>query len=74
MRSLAGVLVHLLAALSVANLSRAADDVRFGRDVLPILSESCFACHGPDEAHREADLRLDIRDSALESQRKTLTR
>lgn len=36
-----------------------ADTVRFNRDVLPILADQCFACHGFDNAKREAGLRLD---------------
>jgi len=48
--------------------STAADDlIHYGRDVRPLLSRYCLACHGPDEAARKADVRLDIRDAATES-------
>jgi hypothetical protein len=41
--------------------------LEFNRDVRPILSENCFACHGPDSAARKADLRLDRRDDAIKA-------
>ena len=54
--SIAVILAFLLNAVSSAS------DIRFNRDVRPILSAKCVACHGPDDAHREADLRLDKED------------
>src|SRR6187401_1993320 len=43
----------------------AADDaVGYRRDILPVLSDRCFKCHGPDSATRKAGLRLDQPDAA----------
>ncbi|MFK5924762.1 MAG: DUF1549 domain-containing protein, partial [Verrucomicrobiota bacterium] len=38
--------------------------VNFSREVLPLLSDRCFHCHGPDDSHRKAELRLDQEDEA----------
>ncbi len=43
----------------------AAEKLDFNRDVRPVLSDNCFACHGFDAKKRKADLRLDVPESAL---------
>lgn len=42
-------------------------DIDFNRDIRPLLSENCFYCHGQDENKREAGLRLDLQQSAIDA-------
>ncbi len=54
----------LIVCLSAARLV-AAPAIDFNRDIRPILSDHCYACHGPDDGKRKAGLRLDQQESAF---------
>ena len=52
--------------LALGTLSTSATpELKFNRDIRPILSENCYQCHGPDSSARKAGLRLDLRDNTL---------
>ncbi len=50
----------LLAVVPALAAQAPVGDLDYGRDVRPILSNTCFACHGPDANKRKANLRLDL--------------
>ena len=58
--SCAFAIVGLLALTAAA---KAADPVKFNRDIRPIMSDTCFRCHGPEKP--KSRFRLDNRESAL---------
>ena len=51
-----------LGSLCAATYAKTID---FQRDIRPVLSDNCFACHGPDSKTRMAGLRLDLKDAAF---------
>lgn len=60
-RSIPGV----LAALLLPATALAQSKIDFNRDIRSILSDKCFACHGPDTTKLKGKLRLDVRDLAV---------
>ena len=55
----------LCLVLTVTGLASAAESVTFNRDIRPILSDKCYACHGPDKGQRKTELRFDNEEGAL---------
>src|SRR5947207_4369738 len=60
---LRGIAMVLLVGCSPALAAQ--KDLDFNRDIRPILSNHCYACHGPDEQQRKAGLRLDRKEDAF---------
>jgi hypothetical protein len=54
----------ILSFAFTATAQQSASPVDYARDVLPILSDACYHCHGPDEKARKAGLRFDTKDGA----------
>src|SRR5438045_1812466 len=64
-------LVFLAGAISSAATEPTAakkGGLHYNHDIRPILSDNCFACHGPDKNKRKAKLRLDVREVAVEKE------
>jgi mono/diheme cytochrome c family protein len=57
--------VLALASAYAADAPKTDPPVNFAREILPLLSENCFTCHGPDEKARKGKLRLDTQDGAF---------
>ena len=62
-----GTIVGLLcsAGLIFVHPASAEEKLQFNRDIRPILSNTCFHCHGPDEKKRKSGLRLDLESDAF---------
>ena len=56
--------LSLTAACLLGALSASAEKVQFNRDIRPIFSDTCYACHGPDENKIKGGLRLDSLEAA----------
>ena len=61
------VLLLLLFCRWAVAAAKEASKIDFNRDIRPILSDHCYACHGPDEGKRKAGLRLDRKEDAFKT-------
>ena len=68
MRQLLCLVAVCIAAVRVLAAAEP-DRPTFNRDMRPIMSDTCFRCHGPDRNARKADMRLDIREEATKPTR-----
>ncbi len=73
MYRVSGISAALALLLPATGLCAADGPVKFNRDIRPIMSDTCFRCHGPDKNARMAGMRLDIRDEALKKSRSGIT-
>lgn len=60
------IVIAIAVATGVGGRGAMGQEIDFQRDILPLLSDRCFLCHGPDEGSRKAGLRLDLKDDLLQ--------
>ena len=58
---------YIFGLIALALPAQSGEKISYAREILPILSDKCFFCHGPDKDKREEDLRLDIRAEAIKA-------
>ena len=64
-RAFIALLITMVCLTSRYAISAEVKPIDFSRDILPLFSETCFKCHGPDKVNREAGLRLDKQQGAF---------
>ena len=57
-------IIACLALADAASVRAETPAIDYGKQIQPLLAEHCYACHGPDEKTRQADLRFDLREVA----------